>query len=250
MKYNFCVIGDPVEHSRSPEIYAPMFARHNIEYQFDKVLVKREGLSKIRDLVQSLNLSGFAVTMPHKRTIIPFLDGLDDIAYNACSVNIVTVEDGRLLGHNTDGIGLVNAIESFGVQVKNQSVVILGHGGAFRGAKAAFEMCGCTVHSISRTKTSTLNDEILSSPFIRNADIVVNATPLGMKNAPEFDSFDFLRELNCKAIVADMVYRSDETELVRRAKELDLLSFDGSKMLFFQGVEAFKLWMNAIKMPL
>ena len=247
MKYFFCVIGDPIEHSRSPEIYAPMFAKHNIQYQFDKIRIRKEELCNIKSFVHSMNLSGFAVTMPHKRTIMPYLDGIDALARNAGSVNIVTVEDGKLFGHNTYGIGLINAIESFGVPVRNLSVVILGHGGAFYGAKAAFEMHSCTVHSISRTKTNTLNDELLSSPFIGNADIVINATPLGMKNAPNFDSFSFLKELKPNAIVADMVYRDGETELVTNARKLGLLSFDGSRMLLYQGMEAFKLWMSTIE---
>ena len=108
----YAVIGDPIEHSRSPEIYAPMFEQFGINAVFLKIRVAESELCRIRSIVSERSLSGFAVTMPHKKAIIPLLDGIDETAAECGSVNIVTISNNgsTLIGHNTDGDGLINAL--------------------------------------------------------------------------------------------------------------------------------------------
>ena len=108
----YAVIGDPIEHSRSPEIYAPMFEQFGINAVFLKIRVTESELCRIRSIVSERSLSGFAVTMPHKKAIIPLLDGIDETAAECGSVNIVTISNNgsTLVGHNTDGDGLINAL--------------------------------------------------------------------------------------------------------------------------------------------
>ena len=135
----YAVIGDPIEHSRSPEIYAPMFGQFGINAVFLKIRVAESELCRIRSIVSERSLSGFAVTMPHKKAIIPLLDGIDETAAECGSVNIVTISNNgsTLVGHNTDGDGLINALRETGAGLSGAQVVILGHGGAANGAAAA-----------------------------------------------------------------------------------------------------------------
>ena len=135
----YAVIGDPIEHSRSPEIYAPMFGQFGINAVFLKIRVAESELCRIRSIVSERSLSGFAVTMPYKKAIIPLLDGIDETAAECGSVNIVTISNNgsTLVGHNTDGDGLINALRETGAGLSGAHAVILGHGGAANGCCAS-----------------------------------------------------------------------------------------------------------------
>ena len=121
----YAVIGDPIEHSRSPEIYAPMFGQFGINAVFLKIRVAESELCRIRSIVSERSLSGFAVTMPHKKAIIPLLDGIDETAAECGSVNIVTISNNgsTLVGHNTDGDGLINALRETGAGLSGAQVI-------------------------------------------------------------------------------------------------------------------------------
>ena len=247
----FAIIGDPVDHSRSPELYAPMFASIGMEAEFMRLRVCSDELHNIRETVSRLGLSGFAVTMPHKKAIMEYLDIITPAAVSAGSVNIVSVQkcdehDGfRLIGYNTDGDGLVAALEEAGVSVKDKEAIILGSGGAAAGAKESLIRHGCSVVTLYRHNGITLNETIASSLHkIKHCDILINATPLGMKGYPEFESLDFLNELEPNAAVADMVYAAEggETKLIQEARRLGYVCFGGDRMLLHQGLIAFELW--------
>ncbi len=252
MKKHYAVIGDPIEHSRSPELYAPMFHKAGIDADFLRLRVTAEELFRIRETAQSLRLSGFAVTMPHKRAIIPFLDRLAESAEKAGSVNIVTVENGVLTGHNTDGAGLVNALRDAGVPVCGGLAVILGNGGAAAGARSALEANGAAVSSISREHRESgevrpVEEAILAAEsaekLISRADILINATPLGMENGAEFSRLDFVSLLKKSCAVFDMVYRADgDTRLIKNARQRGLSTLGGRDLLYHQGLLAFRLW--------
>ena len=255
MKKHYAVIGDPVNHSRSPELYAPMFKKANIDADFLRLRVMKEELPRIREIVFENDLSGFAVTMPHKRAIMPFLDELDEGAAAAGSVNIVTVESekSRLVGHNTDGDGLVNALSEAGVSVEGKSVVILGNGGAAAGAKAAIERHGGSVRILTREHMhcgavlpieAVMQNAERESGLLSSADILINATPLGMAGGEDFRRLDFIDLLKPACAVFDMVYRPDgeDTSLLAAAKAAGLTSVGGERLLYHQGLLAFRLW--------
>lgn len=248
MKISFAVIGDPVEHSRSPQIYAPMFENTGIDADFLRLRVTSAQLPEIRKIVAENRLSGFAVTMPHKRSIMKYLDNIHTIAKKADSVNIVTIKNGIFTGYNTDGDGLVNAILESGASVYGKNAVILGNGGAALGAKEAIERNGGNVTIITREKAKNIDlmtamlDLEKNQGLISNADILINATPLGMKDYDDFKSLEFLSHMKHGAVVLDMVYRTDGTSLLNKADSLGITSIGGEKMLYHQGLLAFKLW--------
>ncbi|MCH5278313.1 MAG: hypothetical protein J1E60_00810 [Christensenellaceae bacterium] len=241
MKRTFAIIGDPVSHSRSPDLYAPMFRKFGIDADFLRLRVTPEELPKIREIVNQAGLHGFAVTMPHKRTILEYLDCISDSAKSAESANIITIKDNKLIGHNTDGDGLINALNEAGVTVGGRNVVILGGGGAALGANAAIVRNGGTVTFIKRSSGLSLNDAILAYE-INTADVLINATPLGMLGAADFEDLSFVSSLKPSSAVVDMVYTDDGTNLIRAAKARGLNAIDGERILYHQGVLAFKLW--------
>lgn len=252
MKKHYAVIGDPIEHSRSPELYAPMFEKAGIDADFLRLRVERGDIRRIREIVIEHSLSGFAVTMPHKKAILPFLNEADDAARSAGSVNIVTIEDGRLIGHNTDGAGLVNALLKSGTAVENRLAVILGNGGAAAGAKAALEREGAEVRIVSRKHTEAGPLPVEEAVFEREraerlfsrADILINATPLGMAGGVAFRDLSFVELLKKGCTVFDMVYRPDgeATALITAAKRCGHAAIGGERLLYHQGVIAFRLW--------
>lgn len=253
MKKHYAVIGDPIEHSRSPELYAPMFEKAGIDADFLRLRVAKEALSDIRGIAKQHGLSGFAVTMPHKKAILPLLDAIDDGAKKAGSINIVTIEEDRFIGHNTDGEGLVNALGEAGIDVRGKRVAILGNGGAAAAAKAAVEERGGSVRILTREhwycgailpieaviRNAERDDGVLS-----DADILINATPLGMAGGEEFRRLDFIEYLKPSCAVFDMVYRPDgaDTALIAAAKRAGLTAIGGERLLYHQGVIAFRLW--------
>lgn len=255
--YHYAIIGDPVEHSRSPELYEPMFKQIGMDAEFMRIRIPKDKIADIRNIVLKYQLSGFAVTMPHKQSIMNYLDKINPEAAAACAVNIVTthlsITDGsmELVGHNTDGDGLVCALTEAGVSILNKSVIILGNGGAASGAKEALQRNGARcLYNITRNDVKSLNSVILeNAESIEECDILINATPLGMKGYPDFESFDFLDLMKPDASAIDMVYNSSanimnsaNTRFTHEAKKRGLLSFCGDKMLRHQGLIAFKLW--------
>ena len=255
-RFTYAIIGDPVKHSRSPEIYAPLFIRHNIDADFLRIQVTKDELPYIRKIVKYHSLNGFAVTMPHKKTIIRYLDGICDEVKASGSVNIVTIEqssneiENKLVGHNTDGEGLINALKEANIDVSDKDIVILGNGGAAYGAKEAIMRHGGRVRIVSRSEGHSLDAAIVSNMYyIEQCDIIINATPLGMLGYSEFGSLDFLQCMKHGAAAVDMVYAGacdfadgSPTRFVHEAKRLGLISFGGGRMLYHQGLIAFRLW--------
>ena len=228
---------------------------------FLKIRVAESELCRIRSIVSERSLSGLAVTMPHKKAIIPLLDGIDETAAECGSVNIVTISNNgsTLIGHNTDGDGLINALRETGAGLSGAQVVILGHGGAANGAAAALLRAGAEIRFVTRDKKngidmlSAIKHAETESRLLSSADILINATPIGMHNmnndCSDYEETSFLNCLKPSCIIADMVYRTNGTKLVQDAVHLGLTAFGGERMLFHQGKLAFKLWTGLEYIP-
>lgn len=254
--YYYAIIGDPVDHSRSPELYAPMFKAIGIDAEFLRLRISKSEIRHIRKIIHDYRLSGFAVTMPHKRAIIEHLDELSPQAASAGAVNIVTIQpssdtgEKKLIGHNTDGDGLIRALSEAEVSIRGKSVIILGNGGAASGARESIQRSGGSCLTLIRHDSKSLNDVILEhSGVIQRCDVLINATPLGMKGYPEFESFDFLDLMKPSSAAVDMVYATSSnafdqarTRFTVEAEKRGLISFCGDRMLLHQGLLAFKLW--------
>ena len=207
------LIGDPVGHSMSPTVFNTFLQYYEQNAAFIAIKIKKGELKKlIYDYSDSLMLGGFTVTMPHKEDILPYLDELSEEARLCRAVNVVSVRDGKRYGHTTDGLGCLLSFEAGGKKAKDQKAVIYGAGGASKSIAQAFSAKGADVTVISRNpekakeslsalKGVKVGDSKNLLEQIRDCTLFVNASPLGMKGSPNFESFSFLDLLSSKATV-------------------------------------------------
>lgn len=263
----YALIGDPVEHSLSPIIQNAAFRHLDLDYVYVVFNVKSGGLRDAVYGVKALGIRGLNVTMPHKTAITPYLDELDEIACKTGSVNTVLNNNGKLIGYTTDGIGALKALRYAGIDPMGKKIVILGAGGASRSISFTLAEHASELVILNRTfsKAKALKDDICkalgdkvkvrAAPLIdenlsvelADADILVNATSVGMKpneNKTPVKQTYLRRDL----AVFDLVYEPLETRLLREAKSIGAKVVDGLSMLVHQGAASFEIW-TGVKAP-
>ena len=265
------VFGDPVAHSRSPAFQNAALEACGIPARYAKFHIPADRFAEAARALPAAGFLGANVTIPHKAAALAAVDHADDYARAAGSVNTLVVEGDRLLGFNTDGPGLVRAIrEEFLVDLRDLRVVLLGAGGGAGRAIAlqcAMEHCARLVlANRSPEKTAALEKQLrpffesdhLSGPAERlvaipleesalrreleNADIVINATSLGMKRSDPPVITPSL--LTPNLLVYDTVYAGGTTRLLEDAAAAGARGANGLSMLLHQGALAFEIWFN------
>ncbi len=248
------VIGFPVEHSLSPRLHNYWLKKYNIAGEYKAYPVKPENLAGfIDDLRKDEDFVGVNLTIPHKETVIPFLDGIDDIAMAIGAVNTIIAKDGKLHGTNTDVYGFYENIHQH-IKGKNKAVV-LGAGGAAKAVIFALEMEKFEEIIITnRTRDRALilahiytsGSQVANwenrNKILENVDLLVNTTSLGMtgKEPLEID----LSLLPKTALVTDIVYNPLVTPLLAQAQARGNPTVDGLGMLLHQAVPAFEAWFG------
>lgn len=264
MKIKLCVIGYPIGHSLSPLIHTTLLDYLNLDYEYEKKEVKCEELSAFINYVKETGISGFNVTMPHKQTIMEYLDEIDEEAKLFHSVNTVKIENGKLYGYNTDAEGFRMSLPKCGDEIKGAKVVIIGAGGAASTVALKAATLGAKSIDIVNKRLETaekilkiLNEKSYSSAkatlftyenlenACKNADIVINATPLGMSGIEDnFESFEFLKNTSKDATIYDLIYNPYETEFIKAAKAYGRKAVNGLGMLICQGLIADKIYLD------
>mgnify|MGYP001019048712 CR=1 FL=1 len=254
------IVGWPVAHSLSPVMQNAALQTAAVDAIYVPFAVEPTQLATAVSGLRAMHVSGFNVTIPHKTAIMPLLDELSPVAVQAGAVNTVVNQGGRLIGHNTDGEGLVASLaEDLGCPVAGSSVVLVGAGGAACGALAA--LCRAGVRSVvvlNRSRKAadglitSLHDHFphillracalgeQKEEVLRQSDLLINATSLGM--AGEKIEGLSLALLPDHAKVYDMVYTSSLTPLLHDAAERGIKAVNGLGMLIAQGELAFELW--------
>jgi shikimate dehydrogenase len=214
-----------------------------------EVFFRRMVKNETREI--DLNFAGFSVTNPHKQSIIKFLDNIDPTAKAIGAVNTVKIENGQLHGYNTDAPGFIGPLkEAFG-DLKGARAVVVGSGGAARACVYALKEEGAEVTLLVRDpkKASAFGEEfgitieqLTTDHRPLNADIVVNATPLGTRGHRENETMAAEAELLGVKLVYDLVYNPSETHLLRDAKAAGAKTIGGLDMLVAQGVRQFEIW--------
>lgn len=254
----FAVLGQSLPHTWSPYIHNSLFDAAGLDAVYLPVTVPPERLGSVTDVFRSC-FSGFNVTIPYKEKILPFLDDIDEAAQVCGAVNTVEIRNGRMIGHITDGLGMLRAIEEKGVKTHQADVLILGGGGAARVAGYAFLSRGGRVtfavrdtqkgdalaHALAKTQQDGLH-RLSVRPLADCAeahDILINCTPVGMY--PHVDACPVSADViaRCRAVF-DAVYNPRETRLLALAKQNGLPAIEGLGMLFYQAVEAQKFWFG------
>ncbi len=256
--YVYGVIGDPVSSSKSPFMHNAAFAASGINAVFLPLLVKNLD-EFIRRMVApetrevELNFAGLSVTMPHKQTIMKHLDEIDETAKQIGAVNTVKIENDKLIGYNTDAHGFITPLKKKFGDLKNARVAVIGAGGAARAVVYALKNEGADVTVMARDlqKAESFKKEfevkleclpIANGQLPKAADIVVNATPLGMTGELENASPLTADQLKGVKFVYDLVTRADDTPLVSDAKKAGIAAIGGLEMLIAQGVKQFEIW--------
>lgn len=265
-----CLLGSPVEHSISPAMQNTACRLTGQDLCYLAFDVQPERLPAAVAGLRAIGFMGCNVTMPHKNAMAQLVDELSPAARLCGAVNTVVNQNGCLVGHTTDGVGWVHSARAEGCDPTGKAIVQLGAGGAgtailvqaaLDGAKsiAVFNMrdafwprvealvqrlnqetdCCVTLHEL--TDTDTLQKEL------QKAQILLNTTPVGMKNHPGclIPSADWLHP---GLAVSDVIYEPRETELLRMARAAGLQAFNGLHMLLYQGAESFRLWTGC-EMP-
>lgn len=252
-----CVIGDPVGHSKSPRLQNAMLAALGEAPCYEAVRVAPEELDSFLDRVRGGEFRGFNATMPHKEALLTRVDRLDESARLCGAVNTVAMEDGRLVGYNTDGDGFVAALRAAGTEPSGLRVTLLGAGGAAKSVALALARAGAEQVMICNRSTdraaalcARAPDRLTPAAFdpetLRReaaaSGLLVNCTSLGM-TAP-FPDLSFLEALPAGAPVCDAVYEPAKTPLLARAEELGHPVMNGLPMLVWQGVLALEKFLG------
>jgi shikimate dehydrogenase len=236
------VIGHPIRHSLSPTIYNAAFAAVDLDWVFVAFDVAEGGGGDAVHAMRVLGIDWLSVTMPHKAVAADAVDELTDDARALHAVNCVVSREGRLVGHSTDGAGFVRALQAeVGFTPAGRSCAVLGAGGAARAVVLALARAGASeVVVVNRTRSRAEEAAALaadvarvgSDPDVTGADLVVNATSVGMGgDARSPIDPDRLRE---GQVVADLVYEPPVTRLLAAAAARGLVTVNGVGMLVQQ----------------
>lgn len=243
------VIGSPVQHSLSPVLHNAAFAQLGVDWVYVAFPVHTGEAQHALDAMRTFGLGGLSVTMPHKEAIAAAVDSLDPAAAALRSVNTVVPQaDGTLRGHSTDGDGFVASLAAARIDVAGRHVALLGAGGAARAIADALARHGVAqVSVVNRTRSSAEVTAELAGDVgavaepqaIRAADIVVNATSVGMGGDELPCDPSWLR---AGQVVADIVYHPRDTALLRAARVAGATTVDGLGMLLHQAALQQQLW--------
>lgn len=242
--------GYPVEHTLSPLMHNAAFEHLGLDYCYLPFSVHPSALKTAIEAVRALGLAGVNITIPHKESVIPHLDSVDEEAVFIGAVNTIVNREGTLVGYNTDGRGFMRSLEENAVSVEKKKVLIIGAGGASRaisyylsekaGLLALLDIDTAKAEKLA-SDLSAIRDNIsvLNDPSgIRDFEVLINATPLGLGSADPLP-LD-VSALSGNQVVCDLLYK--KTPLQHRAAQKGCKTIDGIGMLLWQGVLAFELW--------
>lgn len=259
------LLGHPVAHSISPKMHNEAFQKLGLNYCYLAFDILPDQLPSALDGMKAMNIRGFNLTMPLKTAVIPYLDELSQASLLSNSVNTIINDNGKLIGHTTDGIGYMNSVKDAGVDIIGKKICLLGAGGAAtsictqaaidgvseiilcKRKNASYDSVVAFAHKVSQATNCyvhviDMNDTRLLAQEIANSYILINATNVGMgTDAHSPIPKEFLRP---DLIVSDIIYDPRMTTLLKDAAEMGCTYFNGMYMLLFQGAESFRLWTN------
>ncbi len=253
MAATYAVIGDPIDHSLSPNIHNAAFKETGLECTYIAYRIPKDELEEGIESLKKINIAGFNVTVPHKIGMIKYLDRMDEDCSVIGAANTVTHADGVLKGYNTDMDGFMDPIKKRNIQVRDASVLLLGSGGAARAITAAFakEKAGSiTIASRNLQKAGELAWLAINlglnsdSTRLEDADgiagrykFIVNATPIGLRGEQSP-----IRSVPKSSVIYDIVYMPMNTDLIKKSKKAGATTIYGYEMLLGQACRSFEIW--------
>ena len=247
----YLVIGNPIDHSLSPKLQNQWLKENNIDATYDKIKLEDHEIKNFIQDIKEQKIAGCNVTVPFKKTVIPFLNKLSKEAEQTQSVNTITFDNGNLGGHNTDIAGFGAAIKKLNFRIDGKKILILGAGGVV--PSIIFALKNMHVQEIiisNRTKEKAENLRVLFNDIkilewgnLNDCHVIINATSLGLNN--ETINLDFSSSGNVK-LFYDVIYNPHETRFLKIGKQLGHKTENGKTMFVYQALEAFKLWHRIV----
>ena len=242
------LIGKPVEQSMSPTMHNAAFKDLRLDACYVCFEVENNNVKKALEGIVALDIKGVNVTSPYKQKVIKYLDKIDPIAKKIGAVNTIVNEKGKLIGYNTDWLGLIYSLEKH-TSLSKKKIVVLGAGGSARGIVYGLKKKGAEIIILNRTlsKARKLAKEFnveyggLEQLNSLSGDILINSTRVGMYPCLNV-SIATKKQFQNFSIVFDLVYNPIETKFLKLAKEAGCKTIDGLNMLVYQGLVAFELW--------
>jgi len=249
----YALIGNPVEHSVSPELHNFVFENERIDAEYISICIEDDEFDLFIENAKQ-RLMGFNVTIPYKTKIMKYLDEIDEKADKLKSVNTVKISNGRLLGYNTDINGIESTLKKSRLKLKDKRVVMAGNGGVAKtiayyvlNSGAELKVFGRNLEKVNDfikgldSAKKNVQGDIFDNFCLQDADIFINATPVGMY-PNEDDGFNI--DSKRLKFIFDTIYNPLETKLIKNAKEKGKRCSNGLNMLIIQAVEADKIWFN------
>lgn len=254
------IIGWPLSHSLSPLMQNTAFIEAGLhDWHYISISVPTYPSTRIKEAIlglRALKFRGANITIPYKEVILSYLDHLHESAQNIGAVNTILIDDEKLIGYNTDGIGFIKDLVENHIDPQHKNILILGAGGAAKAILYALLDHGCNdITILNRTITkanalvkqfkprfpqANINSGHLSDALSIKADFIINTTSVGMNDDlyPLNESMRFSSE----QIVYDIIYQPRMTPLLTKAQHDGAKVINGLGMLLYQGAEAFSIW--------
>jgi len=244
----YLVIGNPIEHSLSPKLHNHWIKKNNIDAVYNKKQLNENDIEGTILKVRNGEIDGINVTVPFKKSVIPYLDQLTPLANEAQSVNTIYKEKNKVIGHNTDIGGFELGLKRINYNVKNKKVFILGAGGVVPSIILALKKMGSSKIILSnRTKEKAENLkkiysdlEIIDWGETPDFNVIINATSLGLKNHDEI-KLDYT-DIGSNKLFYDVIYNPRQTKFLSKAKQLGNQIENGKMMFVYQAHQAFTIW--------
>ena len=254
------ILGYPLGHTLSPVIHEAGYKELKLDIKFNIWEVEPEKLeNKVLELREN-NILGSCVTLPHKKSVISFIDELDESAEEMDAVNWIVNNNGRLVGYNTDWIGFTESLKFYEKKIQDKNCLILGAGGSAKAiCMALIKGNAKTIDVYNRTVKNTkkflenfdkqrlsigiLNSNQINNPnFINSYDLVINTTSVGMSGGPAPNISPINTDnINRRALCYDLVYSPEITPFIQSAKNNNIETIGGLAMLVFQAIKGFEL---------
>lgn len=251
----FAVIGDPINHSLSPNMHSAAFRDLNMDCSYIAYRIPRDELEDGIEALKRIGIAGFNVTVPHKISLMKHLDKTDESCSVIGAVNTVVNTGGSLKGYNTDMDGFLDPFRKRNIRIRDSRVLLLGAGGAARAIAAAFAkehaghitianrtpanaqaLCGFSARLGLEAAVMDLGQ---AGTAAARHDIIVNATTIGLKNEQSPMSFDGVDE---DTTVCDIVYMPMNTDFLKKARGKNARIIHGYEMLLGQAARSFQIW--------
>jgi shikimate dehydrogenase len=244
----FLVIGNPIDHSLSPTLHNYWIKNNGIEAIYEKKKVDESELEELIVQIKKEKIHGANVTVPFKKTIIPFLDELSLEAEQTQSVNTLCFKEGKIVGHNTDIVGFETSIEKSKYNAFNKEVLILGAGGVVPSiifALNKMKVSKIKVSNRTKEKAESLkenfkNIELIEWGEVPNFDIIINATSIGLMKEDNI-KLDFSL-ISGNKLFYDVIYNPSVTNFLKIGNKLGNKTLNGKLMFIYQGLAAFNIW--------